>query len=158
LAPTALSNVTVTATRSSGSYVGSIVVVAFRGASTTSDGAVGSGNAASGAPTVSLTTTQAGSWIWGIGDDWDKAKARTSGSGQTLFDQFLANVGDTYWVQSQASAGNAANAPVTLKDTAPTTDRYDFSAIEIVPGAPDTQPPTAPSNLQASAPNSTRST
>jgi hypothetical protein len=154
VAPTGLSNVTVTATRSSGSYVGSISVVGFSGASTASDGAVGTGNATTGAPTVSLTTTTAGSWVWGIGNDWDQAKARTVGSGQTLFDQFLASVGDTYWVQSQTAAGNAANSRVTLGDTAPTTDRYDFSAIEIIPGTPDTQAPTVPSNLQATAPNS----
>jgi hypothetical protein len=154
VAPTALSNVTVTATRSSGSYVGSIGVLAFTGATTTTDGAVGTGNATTGAPTVSLTTTAVGSWVWGIGNDWDQAKARTVGSGQTLFDQFLAGVGDTYWVQSQTAAGNAANSTVTLGDTAPTTDHYDFSAIEIIPGTPDTQAPTVPSNLQATAPNS----
>jgi hypothetical protein len=154
VAATTLSNITVTATRSSGSYVGSINIVALTGASTTTDGAVGTGNATSGAPTGSLTTTQAGSWVWGIGDDWDNAKARTPGSGQTLVDQFLASVGDTYWVQNQTSQGNAANALVTLNDTAPTTDHYDFSAIEIIPGTPDTQAPTAPTNLQPSAPDS----
>ena len=72
-APSALSNVTITATRSSGSYGGSMVVVAFAGADTTVDGAVGSGNAASGPQTASLTTTRAGSWVWGVGNDWDNA-------------------------------------------------------------------------------------
>jgi hypothetical protein len=81
VAPTAVSNLTVTATRSSGSYLGSINVVGFSGASTTTGGAVGSGNATTGAPTVSLTTTTAGSSVWGVGDDWDQAKARTAGSG-----------------------------------------------------------------------------
>src|SRR6185312_7736472 len=56
VASKALSNVTVTATRASGSYVGSISVVAFAGADTSIDGAVGSGNAATGAPTATLTT------------------------------------------------------------------------------------------------------
>ena len=153
VAPSTLSNVTVTATRSSGSYVGSISVVAFSGAATTTDGAVGTGNGTSGPPTVSLTTTTAGSWVWGVGNDWDQAKARTLGSGQTLFDQFLASVGDTYWVQSQTAQGNPANTSVTLNDTAPTSDHYDFSAIEVIPGTPDTQAPTAPTNLRAAAPN-----
>ena len=67
VAPSTLSNVTVTATRSSGSYVGSISVVAFSGAATTTDGAVGTGNGTTGPPTVSLTTTTAGSWVWGVG-------------------------------------------------------------------------------------------
>ena len=100
VAPKALSNVTVTATRSSGSYVGSISVVAFSGADTTVDGAVGTGNASTGAPTATLTTTRASSWLWGVGNDWDSAKTRTVGAGQTKFDEFLASVGDTYWVQS----------------------------------------------------------
>jgi hypothetical protein len=59
VATSTLSNVTVTATRSSGSYVGSINVIAIRGAATTTDGAVGTGNGTTGQPTVSLTTTTA---------------------------------------------------------------------------------------------------
>jgi hypothetical protein len=154
VASTALSNVTVTATRASGSYVGSISVVAFAGADTSIDGAVGSGNATTGAPTATLTTIRAGSWVWGVGNDWDAAKSRTVGAGQTKFDEFLAPVGDTYWVQSQTAAGNSAKAPVTINDTAPTTDRWDLSTIEILPaGPPDTTPPTAPTGLAASAPN-----
>jgi hypothetical protein len=53
-------------------------------------------------------------------------------------------VGDTYWVQSQTTAGNAANTSAILNDTAPTGDHYDFSVIEIIPGTRDSQPPTAP--------------
>jgi hypothetical protein len=155
VASKALSNVTVTATRSSGPYVGSISIVAFSGADTSVDGAVGTGNATTGAPTATLTTTRAGGWVWGVGNDWDSAKSRTVGAGQTKFDEFLAPVGDTYWVQSQTAPGNSANAPVTINDTAPTTDRWDLSTIEILPaGPPDTTPPSAPANLAASAPSS----
>jgi hypothetical protein len=103
----------VTATRNSGSYVGSISVVAFSGADVTADGAIGSGNGTTGAPTATLTTSRAGSWVWGVGNDWDSAKSRTVGAGQTKFDEFLAAVGDTYWVQSQTAPGGSANAPVT---------------------------------------------
>ena len=126
VAPEALNNVTVTATRSAGSYVGSITVVAFSRADITADGAIGTGNATTGPPTATLTTSRAGSWVWGVGNDWDSAKSRTVGGGQTKFDEFLAPVGDTYWVQSQATPGNSANAPVTVNDTAPTTDRWDL--------------------------------
>jgi hypothetical protein len=154
LAPNPLSGVTVTATRSSGSYVGSIDVVAFSGADTTTSGAVGSANAASGAPSVSLTTTIPGAWVWAVGDDWDKAVSRTVGAGQTKFDEFLASTGDTFWTQSQTAPGNPANTKVTLNDTVPTTDRWDMSAIEIRPGVSDTSSPSKPGNLQATAPNS----
>ncbi len=150
-APTVLTNVTVAATRSTGSYVGSIDVVAFRGADTAVDGAVAGASAATGAPSVSLTATRTGSWVWGVGNDWDHATGRTVGTAQSLFDQYLAPVGDTYWTQSQAAAGNTAGGSVTLNDTAPTTDRWDFAAIEILTAVPDTTPPTAPTGLKATA-------
>ena len=153
-APSALSGVTVTATRGSGSYGGSMVVVAFAGADTAVDGAVGSGNAAMGAPTASLATTRAGSWVWGAGNDWDNAASRTVGSGQTKFDEYLASTGDTFWVQSQTAPSGASNSQVTINDTAPTTDSWNLSTIEILVGTPDTVRPTAPTNALASAQNS----
>ena len=73
VAPSPLSNVTVAATRSNSPYVGSIDVVAFSGADTTVDGAVAGNSAASGAPSVSLTATRTGSWVWGVGNDWNQA-------------------------------------------------------------------------------------
>lgn len=149
VAPSALTNVTVTATRATGSYVGSINVVAFAGADTTTAGATGGASALTGPPSVSLTTTAAGSWVWGVGDDWDNALSRTPGSGQTVYDQYLPSVGDTYWVQSQTGPGGAANAAVTLNDSAPTTDRYDFASVEIRPAVVDTTPPSTPMNLSA---------
>ena len=41
-----------------------------------------------------------------------------------------------------------------MNDTAPTSDRWDFAAIEILPAVPDTTPPTQPMNLTATAVNS----
>lgn len=160
VAPSALSNVSVTATRASGSYIGSINVIAFSGADTATDGAVAGANGTRGAPTVSLTATRAGSWVWAVGDDWDQAVSRGVPIGQTLFDQDLASVGDTYWVQSQAAAGNAAGASVTLNDTSPTNDHWDFSAIEVIP-APSGPPPPGPpviSNVSSSGVSSTSAT
>lgn len=150
VAPSPLTNVTVSATRSSGAYAGSIDVVALAGADTSGAGGVGSGSASSGAPSVTVNTTAAGSWVWGVGNDWSNATARTTGTGQTQFDQFLATgAGDTYWVQSQSQPGNSAGGTATLNDTAPTGDRYDFAGVEIRPAVVDTQAPTAPSNLAA---------
>ncbi len=150
VAPNPLNNVSVTAVRSSGTYMGSINVVAFSGAGTSADGAVASNNSISGAPTVSMTTARAGSWVWAVGNDWESAIDRTVGSGQTIFDQFLTSANDTYWVQRQNSAGNAANTTVTINDSTPTTDRWDFSAIEVSPAATTTTP-TTPIGLIASA-------
>ena len=122
MAPTVLSNVTVTATRGAGSYMGTISVVAFSGADTTIDGAVGGGNAPTGAPTVSLTTTRR---VLGVGrrNDWDRPGPGRPARGRRCSTSFSRATGDTYWVQSQTAQGNPANAAVTLSDTAPTADR-----------------------------------
>jgi hypothetical protein len=134
VAPTTLSNVVVTATRASGSYQGAITVAAFVGADTATLGAVGSGNGANGAPSATLTTTRAGSWVWGVGVDWDKAIVRTLGSGQSLVDQFLSPSGDTYWTQRQTAVTPAGGTAVTVNDSAPTSDRWDMSLMEILAG------------------------
>jgi hypothetical protein len=137
-APSALTNVTVTATISH-SVVSSMTVVTFTGANTSGtngSGAIGatkSTNAKTGAPSASLVTTQNGSWVFGVGNDYDNAIARTLGAGQTLVHQDLASTGDTYWVQMQTSPTPLSGTTVTINDTAPTTDRYNLSICEILP-------------------------
>src|SRR5215469_4508186 len=155
VAPQPLSNVSVTAMRASGSYIGAITVVAFSGADTSRTGATASGNAGTGGPAVTLTTTVGNSWVWGVGNDWSRATARTPGSNQTVADQYLAPVGDTYWVQRQNATTANAGTAVTINDTAPTNDMWDLAAVEVVPqGSAGTAPPTAPTNLAATAVNS----
>jgi hypothetical protein len=148
-APTVLSSVKITATRGSGSYVGSISVAAFSGADLAEDGATAAAGASSGAPSVSLTTTRAGSWIWGVGNDWDRATSRTVGPEQTKVDEFLASVGDTMWVQRRNAPTPSGGTQVALNDTAPTGDRWNMAAIEVLPAAADLLPPSAPTNLKA---------
>jgi hypothetical protein len=131
VAPTPLTNVTVTATQASGSWQSSLTVVAFLGADT-APGAVTAASAATGAPSATLTTTRAGSWVWGVGTDWSTATARTVGPNQTLVDQFLSPAGDTYWVQRQNTQTPAAATPVTINDTAPTADRYNLALVEVL--------------------------
>jgi len=137
-APSTLANVTVTATLSQ-SVAASITVVTFTGTDTTGtsgSGAIGassSASASSGAPTASLVTTRNGSWVFGVGDDWDNATARTVGTNQTMVHQYLATVGDTYWVQRQTSTTPASGTVVTINDTAPTSDRYDLTIVEVLP-------------------------
>jgi hypothetical protein len=131
VAARALSNVVITATRSKTGYQGSISVAAFTGAD--AGGATASGSAATGAPSASLTTTRAGSWVWGVGHDWDNAVARTVGSGQTMVDQFLSPSGDTFWVQRRTDPTPASGTGVTINDTAPTADRWNLVAVEVLP-------------------------
>jgi hypothetical protein len=137
-APTTLASATVTATLSQ-SVAASITVVTFTGADATGMGGSGAIGAAStnnanpGAPTASLITTRSNSWVFGVGNDWDNGIGRTIGANQTMVHQYLATIGDTYWVQRQTSTTPTAGSTVTINDAAPTTDRYNLSICEILP-------------------------
>ena len=158
VAPGPLTNARVTATRLTGTYQGSITVAGFTGADTGATGATGGASAATGAPSVALTTTRPGAWVWGAGSDWDKATPRTVGSGQTKVGEYLASAGDTFWVQRQNAVTPAAGTSVTLNDTAPTTDRWNFASVEVVPAGADTGAPTTPTALKADSVTATRVT
>jgi chitodextrinase len=134
VAPDTLSNIRVTATLSSGSYDGAMTVLSFTGASISVNGATTTGGAQSGAPTASLTTTRPHSWVFAVGNDYDNAIERTAGSNQTLVDQYLAPVGDTYWVQRQNATTLDSGTSVTMDDTTPTGDQWNLALIEI-PGS-----------------------
>ena len=139
----ALSGVTVTATLSQ-KVDSSITVMSFTGVNTSGAngsgaiGAVGSGNADPGVPTAALVTTVNGSLVLGVGNDWDNTIARTLGPNQAMVHQFLANVGDTYWVQRESNATSLSGTSVTLNDSAPTSDRYNLTIVEVLPAAPGT--------------------
>jgi hypothetical protein len=124
-----LTNVVVKSTTSDG-LDQSLTVVAFKGA-----GGIGARVAASGAtgaPTTSLTTVGANSRVYGVGNDVDRATARSVGSGQALVQQWLAGgSNDTFWVQTRGAATGAAGSSVTINDTAPVTDRWNLAAVEI---------------------------
>jgi len=46
--------------------------------------------------------------------------------------QYLAPVGDTFWVQRRTASTAASGTLVTINDTAPTGDRYNLSVCEIL--------------------------
>ena len=124
--------ITVTVTRSSGSYTGSITVAAFRNARLTV-GATGRASATSGAPTARLVATTTGSIVWGVGNDASRVSTRRVGAGQALVDQYLsAGSRDTFWVQ-RLIAPSVAGRTRTISDTAPTNDQWNLATIEIVP-------------------------
>src|SRR5262245_17877432 len=154
-APSPLTGATVTATLNQ-AVSSQITVVTFTGVDTSGTGgsgaigAVATANAASGAPSVSLVTTRANSWVFGVGNDYDNPVARTVGSGQTMVHQYLPPVGDTYWVQRRTAATAAAGTTVTISDTAPTSDRFNLAACEIL--APITGGDTTPPTVSVTAP------
>jgi O-glycosyl hydrolase len=127
-----LSGATVSATLANGPYSASITVAAFLNANTSATGALSGSSGPNGAPATSLSATKTGSTVWAVGNDWDQAAARTVGAGQTMVDQYLAPVNDTYWVQRLA-APTIAGQVVTMSDAAPTDDQWNLAAIEIVP-------------------------
>jgi hypothetical protein len=132
-----LTNVTVTATFVQAA-ASSLTVMSFTGADpagANGSGAIGairSASAASGAPTASVTTTRPGSWVVGVGNDFARAVSRTVGANQVLVHQYLAPVGDTYWVQRTNTAVATSGTVTTINDTAPTTDQYNLSVCEIL--------------------------
>lgn len=127
-APGKLSNLSVTATeRYTGSNV-SLTVVAFKNAAGIGRHATFHSNA--GAPTGSLITSKANSWVFAVGDDWLHSAARTTGSGQVLIRE-SSDSADTYWVQATASITPKAGTKVTINDTKPPRDPYNLMIVEI---------------------------
>ncbi len=130
-AATTLAGAKVTATPSVKGYHMYLNVVAMQG--TGGIGASAKASAATGAPHVAVTTTQPQSLIFGIGNDWDSSTARAPGANQLLLNQWLdSSTGDTYWTQEFTAQTGAAGSAVALDDTAPTTDRWNFAAVEVL--------------------------
>jgi hypothetical protein len=126
-----LTNQTVTATPQRSGYDGSLTVIAFRNAAGT--GVAGAAGAPSGAPDIYLPGIPAASWVFAVGNDWDRAVARTPVAGQQLQDQWVdTGAGDTFWVQS-TTAPSTAPGLVTIHDNAPTNDRWNYAAVEVTP-------------------------
>jgi hypothetical protein len=145
VAPGRLTDARVTATPASSGYDMSLHVVAFAGSAGV--GATVAGGATSGAPRVSLTTTADGSWVFGVGNDWDSARGRTIGADQAFLHQWVdSGVGDTFWMQRRNSPTARGGTAVTIDDTAPTDDQWNLAAVEVLAGSPlpppiDSTPP-----------------
>jgi len=125
---------TVSSTQARTGYDQSLTVVAIQGSSGV--GASTAAGAGSGAPTVNLVTTKTGSLVFGVGNDWDNAIARMLGANQVMQHQWVdTRVNDTFWVQTTSGPSGPAGSVVTLNDTAPTSDRWNFAAVEVTAAA-----------------------
>lgn len=110
-------------------YDGLVTVMAFSNADGT--GVAGAGGAPRGAPSIYLPAVEAASWVFAVGNDWDRAIARTPATGQVLNQQWVdTGAGDTFWVQSTAQPSAQAGL-VTIADTTPTTDQWNYAAVEV---------------------------
>jgi hypothetical protein len=109
---------------------GSLTVIAF--SHTSGIGSLAQASARSGAPDVSVSGVTAGSWVFAVGNDWDSAVQRTPVSGQYLVNSDVdASVGHTYWVQA-TTAPSTTDGAVDIHDTAPTTDQWNYAAVEVL--------------------------
>jgi Bacterial Ig domain len=134
-APSVLTNATVTSSPAAGGFDQMLTVLAFQGAS--GIGASAMNAAVTGAPAVSLTATAAGSLVYAAGTDWDSATARTPGVDQGIVSQWVDTASEnTFWTQVGSNLTTSSGQTVVMNDTAPTTDRWDLAAIEVVPKAP----------------------
>ena len=90
--PTAQSNISVTSTPAVGGFTQSLTIVPFSGA--VGVGASARSNGEIGGASISLTTTQPGSLVYAVGNDWYGALARTLGANQSKTHE---------WVNGQAA-------------------------------------------------------
>ena len=131
----ALSSQTVTATQALTGYHQSLSVVALKGAAGV--GTSGQASAASGAPTLSLTSTAPGSLMFATGNDYTAATPRTLGTGQSMLHEFVDTAnGDDFWAQRTTNPVPAAGTAVTLNSTAPTGHMWNQVAVEVTQTAP----------------------
>jgi hypothetical protein len=71
--------------------------------------------------------------LFAVGNDWDNAVPRTLPGNWTMLDQWVnTGVGDTYWSQYTSIPTGAAGSVVTVNDTAPTSDRWNLVAVELL--------------------------
>ncbi len=98
-------------------------------------------SAAAGAPgglaEVSLTTTEAGTLAFAVGNDSSDATARTLASNQVLLSQDLDTAkANTFWSQYQGATTGPIGEVVALADTAPSGDSWNMAAVEVLGDGP----------------------
>ena len=76
-------------------------------------------------------TTKDHSWVFGVGNDWDRSRRRTLGPNQTMVSQSLNRGSDTHWVQRTRELTASAGTRVTINDRAPTRDRWNLRIVEV---------------------------
>ncbi|HMF94852.1 MAG TPA: hypothetical protein VKE96_11180, partial [Vicinamibacterales bacterium] len=84
-----------------------------------------------GDPSLTITTTKANSWVFGVGNDWDNRKALTAAAGSTIIAQSPAGITDTFWSERTTNPVPLAGIPTTVGVTGVGTDRWNFAVIEI---------------------------
>ena len=71
---------------------------------------------------------------------------------QTMVNQVLDSVGDTFWTQRLTNAVASPGA-VTINNAAPTNDQWNYAAVEILSGTTVTLAPTSTGLVRSAGPN-----
>lgn len=126
-----LTSVPITVTGQLRGWDEAVTIVAFMNAPGT--GAVAKAHSASGAPSATLTTTAARSWVFAVGADWLKFIARTPGASQFVVSTLTDHDPDqeTFWVQARKALTPTAGTKVLINDTKPVKDPCDLVLVEI---------------------------
>src|SRR5262245_31490016 len=128
-APAPLSAAVITSTPATGGYAQSLTVIALKGASGL--GATVAAGGTSGAATATLTTTGAGSAVFGVGGDADQSIYRALGPGQVMVHESL-DQNRTLWLQARSAATGVAGSVVAMNTTRPVGGRWNEAAVEVL--------------------------
>jgi hypothetical protein len=126
----ALHDRAIKAVPAAGGFDGMLSVFAFRNAARVSVAAAA--GATGSAPSFYLPAIQEGSWVFAAANNWDHAVAPVPVAGQVIRNQWVnAGSDDTFWVQALARPTTAQRL-VTIADTVPTGDRWNYVGVEVV--------------------------
>ena len=141
-----LTGVSVTANRSSGAYHGMLTVVSVPDPGLSlSLAATGSASAISGPSSVTLRGVPAGSSVYAVGNDWDRAFPRRAAAGGALISESVdTSANDTYWAQRLGAP--SVSPSVTVADSAPTTDEWNLAAVAVSAGPASSAGTTVPAS------------
>jgi hypothetical protein len=122
---------------------GMLQVLVFTGAAASQGGAAAasvSQTDTSFAPSGSIVTTTAGSWVWGAILGYTSGTVGSPGPAPIYSSQANVTDGDAYWIQQQTAPTLTAGTSVTIGDNSP-AECYNMVVWEVIsanPGGPAT--------------------
>jgi hypothetical protein len=106
-------------------------VQVLTGAETAWGGAIAATGANTGTPSLALTTTGAGSWVYSVSTDWNSMGAGTPGSGQTIVNEYTVSGQITIHFWRQTATTTTSGTAVTQSLTAPTPQLFNMLDFEV---------------------------
>ena len=137
-----------------------LTALVFTGANTAAP--IGTSGGDSGAPGLisdSYTSTTANSWGWLTYGDWAQRGVPTVPAGESVHASYNVNGEDTYALLKQNSVTATAGTRVTMSTTSPTSGAqttHIYFEVVPAPSSGETEPPTVPTNLSATAVSSSQ--